>query len=466
MTARAAPLRRALQGLALACVLICGRSQALPDLARGLAAMQSGDTVQAEADLLPLAEQNYLDAQRALAQLYAGQDSPESLARAVHWYRIAMKKDPALRIALVRALLRSGPLEQPAEAERLLKEVVADNEAGALPLQLRLYREYPQLIEIRRAALIAQQVAGSKLVEERAEAIAWYRANRAEPAYAEALAALCGKDRRSVEECYPDLARHFRALGDQPALGRLRKEVLERYAQQQISSDTLERIARGLSADDLPGKPAVELAYALLAKIDQPTPAAVARKARLLLAQPNLDPGANAEALLQQAYGQGSAEAALQLGRLYLDELNPAADPVKAASLLTEAAQTLPSAHTWLGRLHERGYLGQPDPARALKHYLLAARAGFSNADFALARMYLANRGVRVDAVQAYTFGRLAEHQSHPGAAEFVAGLLPGMTQEEIQQGQALAQRELAAREATATPADAAHLATAEINTP
>lgn len=453
--------------LALACALYGGACLALPDLARGLAAVQEGNVAKAEADLLPLAEQGYLDAQRALGRVYAAQDTPEAAAKAVHWYRVAIEKDPAMRLPLVRSLLRTGPLKNPAEVETLLKDVARDQESAALPLQLRLYREYPQLVELKRAALIAQRVAGSKLVEERGEAIAWYRANRSEPAYEKALVALCEKDRKSVEECYPDLARHFRAVADTGALAKLRKESLERFAQQQMSPETLERIARHLSADDLPGKPAPEIAYALLAKIKTPSPTVIARKARLLIAQPNLDPTADAQALLQQAYEQGSAEAALQLGRLYLDDLNPSADPGRAAALLEEAAKTLPSAHTWLGRLYERGYLGQPDPAQALRHYLVAARAGFPNADFALARMYQSNRGVQVDVVKAYTFAKLAEHLGHPTAAALVAELLTGMTQEQIEQGQGLAERELAARNASAIPTkDAAHLATAENRTP
>lgn len=456
-------MRSGLALLALLGAWYAGASVALPDLARGLEAVQRGDVGQAESDLLPLADQGYPDAQRALARLYAAQDTPDAAAKAAQWYRVAVEQDPAMRLPLARSLLRTGPLQNPAELERLLQELVRDQQPGALALQLRFYREYPTRIDPTRAALIAQRVAGSTLIEERSEAIAWYRDNRGEPAYVQALIALCEKDRKAVEECYPDLARHFREVADTGALGTLRKETLERFGRQHISPETLERIARHLSADDLPGAPRPEIAYALLAKIQNPAPSVVERKARLLIAQPNLDTQIDARALLQQAYAQGSAEAALQLGRLYLDELNPSADPRKAAALLEQAAQTLPSAHTWLGRLYERGYLGQPDPAQALRHYLVAARAGFPNADFALARMYRSNRGVRVDVVQAYTFAKLAEHRGHPAASAFIAELLQGMTQAQIEQGKALAERELAARDTLAAPAAAAaHIATAE----
>ncbi len=443
---------RALLLLAGCAALASQAAWALPDLARGKAALARGDLPLAEADLVPLAERGYLEAQVGLARLYGSLDTPPALAKAVFWARAAAQKDPSMRVLLARSLIRSGAsAARPTEVEELLKTLVAENEAAALPLQLRLYREIPELIETPRAALIAQKVASSHLVEERAEAMGWYRDNRAvDPAYEKALASLCEKDRGAVEECYPDLTRHFRVVGDVGALTALRKEAADRFEAQKISAETLERVARYLSADDLPGKPMTDVAYALLATIKDPSPSVMTRRARLLIMQPNLDPSANPEELLKKAVAMGSVEAEIQLGRLYLDEYNPAADPREAQRLLNEAAQTMPAAHTWLGRLYERGYLGLPDPAQALNHYLIAARAGNSNADLALSRMYTGNRGIQVDPVKAYIFAKLAEHADHPGAKEVLDALTPTLTAEQAALGLRLAQAELAARNAAA----------------
>lgn len=432
---------------------------ALPDLARGRAALERGDLAAAEADLQPLAEQGYLEAQIGLARIYAAQDTPESAMLAARWYRQAAEQDPAQRLPLARSLMRSGKAD-PAEVERLLLVLVEERDAAAPPLQLRLYREFPALADPGQAARLAQELAAAREQEVRAEAIAWYRANWLQDEnYEAALGALCEKDRARVEECYADLARHFRLRNDSGALQTIHAETLERYDAGQLSVETLERVARHLAADDLPGEPEAALAHSLLAKIPQPSAEVMARRARLLLEHPALDEDADPETLLQRAHAQGSAEAALQLGRLYLDEFHPSADPLKARALLEEAARTLPSAHTWLGRLYERGYLGLPEPARALQHYLIAARAGNSNADFALARMYWNNRGVLVDPVQALAFARLAEQQGHPGAGEFIVQLLPAMGAGQVEQGQQLAHREWTARSAQA-PADAAQIAT------
>jgi alginate biosynthesis protein AlgK len=453
----------------LGCALVVAQAVALPDLARGRDALQRGDLAAAEADLVPLAEKGYVDAMVGLARLYAEQETPDGAARAAHWYRRAAEKDPSLRLAYARNLVRAGINSNPQEIEKLLKQLIADNETAAYPLQLRLYRELPQLESHDKVAVLAQNVAASKVPEERLEAIAWYRANRlVKPEYDQALSALCERDRKIAQECYADLTRHFRAQNDPGALAKLRKEALERYEARQMSPETLERVARYLAADDMPGKPANEAAYALLTKIENPTPTVLARRARLLLSQPGLDPNVKAEALLTKARELGSAEATLQLGRLYLDESNPAADPALAEKLLREAAQYLPAAHTWLGRLYERGYLGMPQPERALEHYLKAARAGNSNADLALSRMYWSSRGVKVDPALAYSFARLAEHQGHPGAPEYLLELRRALSQDQIDLGQQFAHAEWSARLAAspAVPQDNAQLANAEKQQP
>jgi alginate biosynthesis protein AlgK len=444
-------LRFGLPALALAgCAAMAATTAgALPDLARGRAAAERGDVAAAEADLVPLAERGYLEAQTRLARLYGAQDTPESSAKAVQWARIASEKDPSMRIVLARSLMRLGPAADPAEVEHLLQALAADNDGAARPLQLRLYRELPQLADPRQVAVIAQTVAASAVVEERTEAIAWYRANRdADPGYEQALVALCEKDRKAVEECYADLSRHFRKVGDVEGQKRLRKELVERFDEGKISDTTIERVARNLSADDQSGRADVPAAYALFLKIKEPSPTVTARKARLLIQQPALDPGAKPEEMLKDAYAKGSLEAALQLGRMYMDEFNPGADADRAAQLLNEALPAFPSAHVWIGRLYERGYYGLPDPKKALEHYLAAARVGNPNADFALARMYSVNRGIKVDPVLAYSFASIAQAAGHTGAAELATQLRSTMTDPQVARAQQIAHAETVARQA------------------
>ena len=436
----------ALSGPAL--VLAPPTAWALPDLARGKAALERGDLAAAELDLKPLAESGYLEAQVALARTYASQNTRASLVKAVEWYRLAAKQDPALRLPLVRTMLRAGRAD-PKEVDALLKEIVQEDSA-ALPLQLRLYREFPHLTSIGTAAVLAQKVSASRLPEERAEAIAWYRANRGEPAIDKVLVTLCERDRKLVQECYADLVIHYRTVADKGAIEKLRTEVLARYKDKELSPDTLERVARALSSEEAPGEPDVDGGYKLLSLIESPSATVTARKARMLILKPGLDPSADPVEMLRTAHKAGSVEAALHLGRLYLDEFNPNADSNEAERLLREAAPTLSSAHVWLGRMYERGYQGLPDPSRALKHYLVAARSGHPNADMALARMYSRNRGIRVDTVRAYAFAKLAEHYGNPGGEELIGRLMPVMSPRDIARAQALAEAEFDARHAAA----------------
>ena len=459
-------MKSALPALALAgCAALAATSAwALPDLARGRAAADRGDVAAAEADLVPLAERGYLEAQTRLARLYGSQDTPDSTAKSVEWARLAAEQDPAMRAVLARGLMRMGPAADPAEIDQLLQELIAENDTAARPLQLRLYRELPQLADRQKVAVLAQTVAASPIVEERAEAIAWYRANReAEPGYEKALVSMCEKDRKQVEECYADLSRYFRKTNDSEGQKRLRKELVERFEAKKVSDATIERVARNLSADDQAGKGDVPAAYALFMKIKDPSPTVTARKARLLIQQPALDPSAKPEEMLKDAYAKGSLEAALQLGRMYMDEVNPSADATEAARLLNEALPAFPSAHVWIGRLYERGYYGLPDPKKALEHYLAAARVGNPNADYALARMYTVNRGVKVDPILAYSFASIAESSGHTGAAEITAQLRSTMTSQQLARAQQIAHAETAARQAAlALPqTDAARVAAA-----
>ncbi|MCC2658192.1 MAG: hypothetical protein K0Q76_3300 [Panacagrimonas sp.] len=445
---RASCSRLALSALSLGLLASSAATWALPDLARGKAALERGDLAAAESDLKPLAEQGYLEAQVALARTYAAQNTRASAVQAVEWYRLAAKQDPALRLPLVRTMMRAGRAD-PAEVDKLLKEIVRED-SSALPLQLRLYREFPQLVSLDAAAGLAQKVAQSRLPEERAEAIAWYRAHRDEQVAEKALVSLCERDRKLVQECYADLVMHYRSTEDKAALEKIGAEVVARYKEGQVTPENLERVARAMSSEDDVGEPNVEGGYKLLTLIKEPSASVLARKARMLVLKPSLDPSADAVELLRAAYKAGSLEAALYLGRLYLDESNPHADAIEAERLLREAAPTLSGAHVWLGRLYERGYQGLPDPSRALKHYLVAARAGHPNADMALARMYSRNRGIRVDPVKAYAFAKLAEHYGNPGAPDLLNRLQPVMSQQQVANAQALAEAEFDARHAAA----------------
>lgn len=435
-------------GAGLLAAALAGPAQALPDLGRGLKALENGDVKTAEADLEPLARDGYIEAQLALARHYAELDTPQALDKAAHWYRAASRRDPSRRSALGRVLLRIGTPAAIKETDELLRKADAEHDPEALRLRLRLYREYPptQLTQADVAAL-AQRAAGSRVRDDRAEAIAWYRSAAAtDTQYVAPLLKLCDEARSWLPECYADLLRQRR--GDSAdARATLLKDVEQKYRSKLIGPELLERIARALLAEDPPGEPLPAEAYPLLKLAARQQATAEARLGKLLLEHSTLDAQADPVAMLKHAYDKGASEASLTLGRCYLEGLTVIADPVEAQRWLERAQKDYVAAHFYLGRLYERGYLGQADPQRALDHLLQAARGGYARADLSIAQMYAKNRGVKVDTVAAYAFAKLAQAAGVTGAEDFLVPLRDTLDTAARRKGEAMANAELAARQ-------------------
>lgn len=437
--------------LALLLMLGTPLAYALPDLARGIKALEAGDITAAEADLVPLAEKGYLDAQLALARHYATQDSTESQQRAAVWYRKTLKRDPSRRVPLARALMRIAGDKERREAEQLLKRADKDGDPEALRVLLRLYRDMPGLTPLAEQAPLARRAGASRERDDRGEAMNWYRlASLSDPRYVEPLLVLCADARDWHPECYVDLARQHRS-GKREALRPLLDEAARAYQKQQMTIETLARLTRVLLSDDVPGEPVISEALPLLKLAAPHSVDAKARLARLLIEHPGLDAEADPVAMLKSAAENGSAEGAVFLGRIYLEGQAMPAEPASAEQWLTRAATTEPAAHFYLGRLHERGYDGRADPQRALQHYLQAARGGYARADLAIAQMLSKNRGVRIDLVTAYAFARLAERNGVVGSVELLAQLRTQMDNPQFKRGAELAQQELDARTAAAS---------------
>ena len=431
-------------------VLYASTVMALPDLERGKLALARGDHATAEANLKPLAERGYLEAKIELAKLYAREDDPAQWRKAEALLREAMQREPTVRLALARVMLRDPETADPLEIRDLLDAAAAEGDPDVLKLQVRLYRNYPGTFRTDEAAEHVRELALSPLVDERDEAMSWYRAYAEEPGYAKELLQLCEKDLDQQPECLGDFARYFRVEGDEARLEQVVETSTRRYENGEISSEDLVDVVKVLSSEELAGAPQTRHAYSLLSVIAQPGADVRERMAKLLIDDPTLDPDRDAESLLEDAMAAGSMEASMVLGRRLMRDSNPDADPARAEKLLQQATPTVPAAHYFLGRFYERGYAGRMDAQRALHHYLAAARQGYERADLALARLYWKGRGVRVDAVNAYVFARLAHHHHFEEALPLLAEIVPAMNPGQRAEADALAEREFSARHATA----------------
>ena len=424
----------------------------LPDLKRGQAAAAAGDIAGAERDLVPLAERGYLQAQVALGGLYAQAESPDTVRKAIHWYRIAADQDDKYKVPLARALMK---LDDPAtftEAERFLREADKNGDPRALAGLLEFYTDHPERDPKKQVAALVGRAEKSDDADVEGALLRWYRKNLQLPDAGRKLAARCEKALDRVPDCFVDLARHDRANAKKGALKDLAAAARKRYDKGTLAAPLVERAAWSMVADSIPGEPAPELAYPLLKQIMNTSLSAQVRVARLQVEYTFLDPTANPEKVLAAAAAQGSDEAALALGRLYLAGTRTPADPDKAKQYFEQAGKTQPAAHYFLGRMYKRGELGEADPVRAAVHLLTAARGGYARADYLLAELFSDARGARINRANAYVFATLAARSGIAEGPVLLQQLQASMTPQERQQGDQLFAAEAAARAPAGSP--------------
>lgn len=418
---------------------------ATPDLRRGKAALESGDMAAAEADLAPLADLGFEDAKLALARVYARSGDPQQQQQAIALYREQLDKDPSVAVPLAAMLIDSENEAALDQAEQLLLKSLDGKDPRAYVALLNLYSDRPERDTRRRAPALAEQVAKVKTPEAEIALVKWYRRNApADKKFAQQLIRRCEEARDRLPDCYVDLGRHYRATGNDKALGQLLAAAQGRA----LPLPVLEKLAWSMVSEDLGGNPRPDIAQPMLKRAAESSDTARVRLARLLIEYPHLDPEGKPEQLLLRAAERGNPEASLALGRLYLDGKLAAADPARALKYFERAADHEPAAHYYLGRIHKRGYLGRPDPVLAARHYLTAARAGYARADQALAQLFSDNRGVRPNLVNAYVFATIAAQNQTPEGALMLRQIRAQLKPGQQQQAEALLRQELAVRSA------------------
>lgn len=423
---------------------------AAPDLRRGKAALESGDTAAAERDLAPLAGLGFEDAKMQLARVYAKRSDPESLQQAIALYRELLRTNPEVAVPLARTLMTEGNDAAIGQAEQMLLKAEADGDERALVPLLELYSDHPQRDRKQRAPAIAQKVAKLDTPDAEAAVIKWYRRNAlADERYARELIKRCEPAKDRIPECYVDLARHYRTTENDKPLQALCNAAMGRFAEGALPTPVLERLGWSLVSEDYPGEPLPAVAHPMLKRAAQSSDVAAVRLARLLIEYPHLDPEGAPEQLLQKAAERGNPEASLALGRLYLDGKLAPADPPRAAKYFERAAPSLPAAHYYLGRIYKRGYLGKSEPVRAAQHFLTAARGGYARADQALAQLFSDNRGVRPNLANAFVFATLAAGSETPEGAAMLRQIRAAMKPAQVQEAERLLRMELAVRNAT-----------------
>lgn len=226
-------------------------ARALPDLKRGQLAAAQNRTRDAEADLRPLAERGYVEAQIALGKLYARIGTPERINAAVVWLRAAGKQAPqTVQVPLGRLLARSAKLDDQLEAQQLLAAAYTQRQdPEALAGLVRLYTEHPGIDREQRVATLAQRAEKIGQPDTLAAASGWYRATPQIDGHPRHLLELCRRAIELVPECHIDLARDARRRGDHKELDKLVDESIVAYERTWLSETALTSLARVLVDD-------------------------------------------------------------------------------------------------------------------------------------------------------------------------------------------------------------------------
>ncbi|HET8883782.1 MAG TPA: SEL1-like repeat protein [Solimonas sp.] len=230
--------------------VIVERAEGLPDLERGRQAAAAGRLDDAEADLRPLAERGYVEAQIALASLYAHLGTPERVAQAIEWLRVARTHSPLdTETPLGRLLVRQRDDASIDEGTALLADAwQRHHDPDALAGLIRVYSEYPQRDHDHQAASLVARAERIGTPAVQGAIIDWYRSTRADDGHAEKLVTLCARWVDQAPGCYVDLARAARAGGDIEYLTPLVAAAGKKYDAGLVDAQTLASMARVLVA--------------------------------------------------------------------------------------------------------------------------------------------------------------------------------------------------------------------------
>ncbi|MDB5970727.1 MAG: sel1 repeat family protein [Hydrocarboniphaga sp.] len=381
-------------------------ARGLPDLKRGQLAATEDRMDDAEADLLPLAELGYVEAQIALGKLYARIGTPDRIAAAIVWLRHAGQRAPVpVQVPLGRLLARSNDPNELVEAQQLLSTAYADRrDSEALAGLVRLYSGHPQLDRERQVARLAARAEKIPQPDTLSAAVGWYRSTPQIEGHPAHLLELCRKAIDQVPECHIDLAKDARRRGDHKQLEKQVDDSIVAYDAQLLSETALTSLARVLvddpkddSNDPIPNLSALDVKLSDVEEDEgeaalrqqaaehsqispgcsgpslpvaakpagddaAPTDAATSAAAQEIAAEPELA-GKVLQKLLQ---GQGLAPVLAAGVVVRYPYLLPGTDV--EARLKQGDEDGVPEARLYLGTLYLQGARAVRDPARTLQY--------------------------------------------------------------------------------------------------
>jgi alginate biosynthesis protein AlgK len=401
--------------LALALALGLGGCAGLPDQRLANEALKSGDIATAERNYRQLAALGYADAQVGLADIQVQSGDPAQLREAEAAYRAAAATSPRAQARLGR-LLANKPqpsVAEQREAEVLLKRAMANREDNVLlPLAL-LYLQHPQSFPQVDPQRLIEQWRAAGYPQAGLAQIMLYRAHETYDQHLDQVEGICRALLAQQDICYTELATVYQKRAAHAPQAALIAQLQDAYGQGKVPPERLDSVARVL-ADPSLGTPDAKTAKALFERIAPLYPAAWVSLAQLLYDFAELGDAEQILGYLEKGRAAALPRAELLTGRLYYDGKRLPPDPRRALQHLENASSGEITAYYYIGQIYRRGYLGEPDPQKAVDNLLMAARGGQASADFALAQLYSGGHGTQPNLINAYVFIQLARQQANP----------------------------------------------------
>ncbi|WP_416422612.1 alginate biosynthesis TPR repeat lipoprotein AlgK [Pseudomonas sp. App30] len=433
----------ALLGLAVA-IGLAGCS-GLPDQRLANEALKRGDTALAQQNYQQLADLGYTEAQVGLADIQVGTRDPEQLRQAEATYRAAADTSPRAQARLGRLLaLKPHPTEaEQREAEGLLKKAFANGEGNTLTPLAMLYLQYPNTFPGVNAQAKINEWQAAGYAEANLAQVLVYRIQGTYDQHLDDVENLCRKALTVADVCYVELATVYQKRQQTDRQQALLAQLQAAYARGAVPAMRVDAVARVLGDATL-GQTDEKTAQAMLEKIAPVYPASWVSLAQLLYDFPELGDVDKMMEYLDKGRNADQPRAELLLGKVYYEGKLVIPDAKKAEQHLKAAAPTQISAHYYLGQIYRRGYLGEPEPQKAVDNLLMAARGGQASADFALAQLYSGGRGTQPNPVYAYMFVQLAKAQPEPAqpVLDLATQLETTLTPDQRAQAQQLLQQE------------------------
>ncbi|MCM2681226.1 tetratricopeptide repeat protein [Echinimonas agarilytica] len=384
---------------------------------------KTGATEVAERELKTLSDEGYLEATRALADLYTKNEDPVKRQQAGTYYRRLMQDDERAAIGYVRwlsAMSYEDERYRPKAYDALWERQTQYGDM--IPSLARFYSKHPDHYsteELRPLMLkLLEDVDTNRLTLARVLNVIEHPEH-----YPDYVDQVCAQrsEAEMVNLCFQLELKLAKVASDSDQIQLISSAISEGYKAGEIDASVVYRTSMILLKDRFGESQmlqGLELSQSA-ADDDQNFMLSAKYEFRRKLLMPN-------EVLfegLERIEANGNVTAGILLGRIYSEGYRVIDDPVKAEYYLERAA-AVPEGEFYLGRLYLSGKLGPEKLQQGVDHLLQAARDGEPRSYAELARAFNGTPGIMLNPTYVYVFGSMARINADIAKSQYLTDMV------------------------------------------